>query len=259
MSLMASIPDSAQGPTDENVSRRQLLTRTGLLAAGVTVASTALDLHHAAGAVVSSTTIQTMIDALPPEGGIVQIPVGDYEGPRLQVRDGVILQGQGWNTIIPPFVQASTARAGISLRDLAVDFTNVTVEVPPQHYALDWRYISNGSVSNVRISGGTHGLLVDFSARHNVFTGVIATASEVAVELFGAGDDQPLGNTFVGGRFTAPTPLLLAGSGIANTIVGAGLEGSTFPGLAPEGGRYGDRLVSCYFVDPNGNIMVIGS
>jgi hypothetical protein len=159
-----------------------------------------------------------MIDAVPADGGIVTIPAGTFVGPRLIVRDGVILQGQGWNTVIPPFVESSEPRFRISLRDLAVDWTNITVDVPPVQYGIDWRFISNGSITNVKVSGGTHGLLVDFAAQSNVFTGLVAQATQVAVELYGVDSSSPIGNVFVGGRFSAPTCLTLAGDSQANNL-----------------------------------------
>ena len=59
--------------------------------------------------------------------------------------------------------------------------------VNSQHYAVDWRYVSNGHLTNVNITAGTNGLLVDYNAYYNMFTNVIISASSVGVELVGTG------------------------------------------------------------------------
>ena len=241
----------------DRISRRQMLARASLAAAATTATATALVGASPASAlgVFPASTIQDMIDLLPPEGGVVTIPAGSYVGSRLVVRDGVMLQGQGWNTIIPPFVESFLPRFGISLRDLAVDWTNITVDILAEQYGVDWRYISNGSMLNVKISGGTHGLLVDFSARHNVFTGTFAEATQVGVELYGVDNDGPFGNAFVGGRFTAPICLMLRGSCQANSFFGIIFEGPGPQVIDRQVKVNSDQVIGCFALLPDGSLF----
>ena len=254
--MLTDVADEPAASLKGALSRRQILTRAGVAVAGTTAAA-AIGGTTTAGAMASgsSTTIQEMIDALPAEGGIVTIPAGTFVGPRLTVRDGVILQGQGWSTVIPPFVESSEPRFRISLRDLAVDWTNITVDVPSVQYGIDWRFISNGSITNVKVSGGTHGLLVDFAAQCNVFTGLVAQATEVAVELYGVDSDSPIGNVFVGGRFSAPTCLILAGDSQANNLIGVIFEGPDRQTLFRRGPFSNNILIFCYVLLPDGTLV----
>lgn len=141
-------------------------------------------------------SIQALIDALPPTGGIINLPVGNFSAePRLNMRDNVILQGQGPGTIIPPVKGDGEARNyGFGLRDLIVDGVSNT------GYGIDWRNVSNGNIRNVITRNCTYGLLLVYSAFYNVIEGLFANASVCGVEVYGGANQ----NTFIGGKFSAP-------------------------------------------------------
>lgn len=161
-------------------------------------------------------TIQSLIDSLPPEGGIVHLPAGDFsaESPVV-MRDNVILCGEGPPTIIPRVVGNGAARHfGFGLRELIVDGAHNA------GYGIDWRNVTNGSIDHVIARNVTYGLVLDYLAYYNDINFLFVDASKVAVEVYGG----PNQNTFTGGKWSAPVGLTLNDAN-GNTFVGVSLEG----------------------------------
>lgn len=175
--------------------------------------------------------IQDEIDALPPQGGIVHIPVGDWsEQPRLILRDNVILAGQGNATVIPALVNSTEDRIyGCGLRDLIVDACHCG------GYAIDWRQVSQSHTFNVVARGGTYALVMIGDANYNSFMHSFFNGSVVGAELYSNANS----NTFVGCKFSAPTGLSIIGCN-GNTLLGGALESHhtnmVFKAISGDGG-----------------------
>lgn len=165
---------------------------------------------------VTSAGVQSAIDALPLAGGEINLPCGTFSGDILELRDNVVLDGQGPCTIIPRLEgDGSSRNYGFGLRDLIVDGGITTTA----GYCIDWRNVTNGHIRNVISRGCTYGLLLAYSAFYNRIEGLFASASVVAVEVYGGANQ----NTFIGGKFSAPTGFVVNGAN-GTTIVGTALE-----------------------------------
>lgn len=175
--------------------------------------------------------IQDHIDALPLEGGIVSIPVGDWSAqPRLQLRSNIILTGQGNGTIVPGIVNSTENRIyGCGLRDLVIDANHCG------GYVLDWRLVTQSHTFNVVSRGGTFALVMIGDANYNTFIHSFFDGSVMGAELYSNANS----NTFVSCKFSAPTGLNIIGCN-GNTLIGGALESHhtnmVFKAISGDGG-----------------------
>lgn len=113
-------------------------------------------------------TIQDQINALPPNGGKIVLPAGDFtaEPPLVVNRDWVIFEGQGWSTTLPYIVGGiSTRREGIVLRDIAIDGK---CDTGVNKYAIDFRNVCCVKIDNVLVRNCRYGLVMDYAAYYAV-------------------------------------------------------------------------------------------
>lgn len=162
--------------------------------------------------------IQDAIDALPPVGGTVNIPPGDFSAqPKLVMRDNVRMVGSGHGTIIPPVLDHSERRYGMALEHLIVDGGHYA-----PGYLIDWRRVSSSRLVSVIARNGTHGLLMFGNAYYNHVEQLFVDTSVIAVDLGQLANS----NLFLGGRWTAPTCLRNHENNF-NTFVATAFEGAT--------------------------------
>lgn len=158
--------------------------------------------------------IQEAINALPPSGGTVHIPVGNHTGGPIVMRSGVILQGENKNTIIPPVAPSYVRIYNCGLRDLMID-----ARPHPGYYALDWRNVSTSDVTNVHLEGTEYGLVMTGPSYYNLFSQLTVNCTHTAVELSNGANQ----NTFIGGKWSAKRGIGIYGcNGI--TLIGTSLE-----------------------------------
>lgn len=160
--------------------------------------------------------IQAAIDALPASGGVVNIPAGDHRPdspPAILLRSNVRLEGVGMNLSVIPRISGASGRiynAGLS---------NLKVECSGG-YAIDWRAVTSGRLSNVISLGGQYGLLGLNNCYYNLFENVFIDATGTGVEFSGNCNQ----NTFIGGKISAPIMIKEISGCNGNTWVGTSME-----------------------------------
>lgn len=169
---------------------------------------------------VRAMDVQAAIDALPPGGGIVNIPCGYHGNTPLTLKSGVTLQGTNRHCTVIPAIQAVPDRVyNVIIRDLSIHGGLVPSGQPPKAYAMDVRKFTTSHFENLHVYGSDYGVVMVGPAYYNMFENVTVTANITAVELSGGANQ----NTFIGGKWSAPTGLAIY-SVNGTTIIGTALE-----------------------------------
>lgn len=150
-------------------------------------------------------------------GGVVHVPLGAHPGPPIEAKSNVILKGEGWGTVIPNISASPERIYGFELHNLMIDGH---IADGGNSYGIDWRDITNGSVTNVLARNVDYGLILTGAAYYNTFKNLFVDAAITGVELSGNANQ----NTFIGGKFAAPICLHAIGDANGNSFVGTSLE-----------------------------------
>jgi hypothetical protein len=184
--------------------------------------------------------IQAAIDALPPQGGVVQIPEGDHPGPAITLRSNVaLICANKGTTKIPPIADSPIRIYNVVIRDCII---TGALNSEGKAYGADLRRVTNGHFENIHITGFAYGIVMLGEAYYNLFENITISASNTAVSLSGGANQ----NTFVGGKWSAPLMLQILQTN-GTTVIGTSLEtgdpGAVFRQIVGDNGTTSARGV----------------
>lgn len=144
---------------------------------------------------LSVASLQSMIDALPPEGGEVKLGCGTYSGAIISIPSDVAIVGSGPCTVIP----SVRGKDNSTVRRYSIRIENLVIDGSidgNQYIGVDFRNVSTGRVDNVKILNVQVGVLLYLDSYYNVLQDLIIDASSECFEVIDSANE----NIIRGGR-----------------------------------------------------------
>ena len=132
--------------------------------------------------------VQAELDALPSEGGVVELPCGIFDegGAIIEMPSNVILRGAGPCTVVPPIVARDNHLRQYNLR---IESLTIDGALADLYIGLDWRNVSWATARDVWIMNVDTGVLVYLDALYNVLDRVWIVAEVDCLEILEIGNE----------------------------------------------------------------------